>query len=105
MTPDPEPVHVTGVAPVQDPADHSHDDIAAIKRDAVTLANAKKATENEHNMSVWDCVKLYPKAIGWSVVISTCTVMEAYDVSLLSNFYAFAQFNEKYGRQLPDGSY
>ncbi|KAL2800486.1 sugar transporter [Aspergillus keveii] len=105
MAPDLEPVHVTGIRPVEVPANHSVDDIAAIKRDAVTLANAKKATENEHNMRVWDCVKLYPKAIGWSVIISTCIVMEAYDVSLLSNFYAFAQFNEKYGRQLPDGTY
>ncbi|KAL2821541.1 general substrate transporter [Aspergillus granulosus] len=94
--------HATGTTPAQG---GPIDDITAVKRDAVTLANAKSATENEHQMSVMDCVKLYPKAIAWSMVISTCIVMEAYDVSLLSNFYALAQFNEKYGRQLPDGSY
>ncbi|KAL2851522.1 sugar transporter [Aspergillus pseudoustus] len=97
-----DPEHATGIPPAQGTF---ADDITAVKRDAVTLANAKRATENEHNMSVLDCVKLYPKAIAWSIVISTCIVMEAYDVSLLSNFYAFAQFNEKYGRQLADGSY
>ncbi|KAL3460393.1 general substrate transporter [Aspergillus heterothallicus] len=94
--------NASGMEPAQDTL---ADDITAVKRDAVTLANAKRATENEHNMSALNCVKLYPKAIAWSIVISTCIVMEAYDVSLLSNFYAFAQFNEKYGRQLPDGSY
>jgi MFS transporter, SP family, general alpha glucoside:H+ symporter len=31
--------------------------------------------------------------------------MEGYDVCLLSNFYGFPQFNEKYGKQLPNGEY
>lgn len=49
--------------------------------------------------------KLYPKAVGWSILLSTAIVMEGYDVSLLSNFYALPQFNEKYGKLQPDGSY
>ncbi len=31
--------------------------------------------------------------------------MEGYDVVLLSSFYALPQFNQRYGVQLPDGSY
>ena len=31
--------------------------------------------------------------------------MEGYDLCLLSNFYAMPQFNEKYGEQLPDGTW
>jgi len=31
--------------------------------------------------------------------------MEGYDVCLLSNFYGFPQFNEKYGTRQPDGTY
>jgi SP family general alpha glucoside:H+ symporter-like MFS transporter len=31
--------------------------------------------------------------------------MEGYDISLVSNFFAFPQFNRKYGVQLDDGSY
>ncbi|KAK8112739.1 sugar transporter [Apiospora sp. TS-2023a] len=69
------------------------------------IRDAKLATEKEHSMTLWQGIKLYPKAIAWSVLISTCIVMEGYDVSLVNNFYAFQQFNKKYGEQLPDGTY
>ncbi|KAF2724062.1 putative MFS alpha-glucoside transporter [Polychaeton citri CBS 116435] len=67
--------------------------------------NARAATEKEHNMTLWQGIKLYPKAVAWSLIISTCIAMEGYQVCLLSNFYAFPQFNKKYGVQLPDGTY
>lgn len=54
-----------------------HDDI---------VHNAARATENEHRMSLWQGIRLYPKAVGWSLLISTCIAMEGYDVCLLSNF-------------------
>ncbi|KAI0207006.1 sugar transporter-domain-containing protein [Astrocystis sublimbata] len=61
------------------------------------IRNARLATEKEHNMSLLQGIRLYPKAIGWSVLISTCIVMEGYDVSLINNFYGNSQFNRKYG--------
>ena len=86
--------------------------------------NAKNASDKEHAMTLWQGIKLYPKAVAWSILISTCIVMEGYDVCLLSNFckwqeklalgrdtsssnttVAFPQFNKKYGEMLPDGSY
>lgn len=67
--------------------------------------DARLASEKEHNMTLWQGIKLYPKAIGWSVLISTCIVMEGYDVCLLNNFFGFPQFKKKYGTQLPNGSY
>jgi len=74
-----------------------------------TVANlvqdAKAATEAEQSMTLWQGIKVYPKAIGWSVLISTCICMEGYDVSLINNFYAFPQFNMKYGEQLADGTW
>jgi SP family general alpha glucoside:H+ symporter-like MFS transporter len=69
------------------------------------INDARLATEKEHSMSLWQGMKLYPKAIGWSVLISTCIVMEGYDVCLLSNFFGFPQFKKKYGEQLGDGTY
>jgi SP family general alpha glucoside:H+ symporter-like MFS transporter len=69
------------------------------------LNDARHATEKEHNMTLLQGIKLYPKAVGWSVLISTCIAMEGYDVCLLSNFYGFPQFNKKYGKQLPDGTW
>lgn len=67
--------------------------------------NAKRATDSEHSMTLLQGIKLYPKAVGWSLLISTCIAMEGYDVCLLSNFYSFPQFNKKYGDLQPDGSY
>jgi hypothetical protein len=39
---------------------------------------AKEATSQEHQMSLWQGIKLYPKAIGWSVLLSTAIIMEGY---------------------------
>lgn len=76
------------------------------KRAANKLVDdARLATDNERKMTLMQGIKLYPKAIGWSVLISTCIVMEGYDVCLLNNFFGFPQFKQKYGEQLPDGSW
>lgn len=48
--------------------------------------NAKAATDKEHKMTLLQGIRLYPKAIAWSVLISTCICMEGYDVCLLSSF-------------------
>lgn len=69
------------------------------------FANAAVATEKEHNMTLWEGIKLYPKAIGWSMLISSCCALEGYDVALIGNFYAFPQFNRQFGELQPDGSY
>lgn len=83
------------------PSDHIED--TAANKDL--SHNARLATEKEQTMSLWQGIKLYPKAVGWSVLISTLIAMEGYDVCLLSNFYGFPQFNQKYGTLQPDGSY
>ncbi|KAL2159055.1 hypothetical protein VTH06DRAFT_2814 [Thermothelomyces fergusii] len=69
------------------------------------IQGAKTATENEQKMTLMQGIRLYPKAIAWSVLISTCIVMEGYDICIVNNFYAFQQFNKKYGEQLPDGTW
>ncbi|KAJ7032212.1 maltose permease MAL61 [Mycena alexandri] len=93
---------MTADAPLHFDAEHQIAKDAAAKE---MTRNAKIATDKEHQMSLLDGIRLYPKAIAWSVLISTCICMEGYDVCLLSNFYAFPQFNQKYGKQLPDGSF
>lgn len=50
------------------------------------VANARAATEKEQNMTLLQGIKLYPKAVGWSFLISTCIIMEGYDVSLLNKY-------------------
>ncbi|KAJ5965235.1 Major facilitator superfamily domain general substrate transporter [Penicillium waksmanii] len=50
------------------------------RQDSVPAAketdNAKAATETEHKMTLLQGIRTYPKAIGWSVLISTCIAME-----------------------------
>ncbi|GAP83246.1 putative MFS SP general alpha glucoside:H+ symporter [Rosellinia necatrix] len=70
------------------------------------IRHARLATEKEHKMSLMQGIRLYPKAIGWSILISTCIVMEGYDVALINNFYGNSQFNRKYGEPYitPEGT-
>ena len=51
-----------------------------------TINRAKAATEKEHRMSLWVGIRTYPKAIGWSMLISLCITMEAFDLCLLNTF-------------------
>jgi SP family general alpha glucoside:H+ symporter-like MFS transporter len=91
------------------------------------IQGAKAATEKEQSMSLLEGIRLYPKSLAWSALISTCIVMEGYDVCLINNFCippyhpvrtyfticqgsraeltqwpqdAFPQFNRKYGQRL-----
>ncbi|CAK7272492.1 hypothetical protein SEPCBS119000_005153 [Sporothrix epigloea] len=81
------------------------EDVAVSKAANTVVGFAKAAAEREHSMTLMQGIRLYPKAIAWSMLISTCIVMEGYDVCLINNFYAFNQFNRKYGTQLPNGEY
>jgi SP family general alpha glucoside:H+ symporter-like MFS transporter len=50
------------------------------------VSDAKDATDQEHKMTLMQGIRLYPKAIFWSIIISTCIAMEGYDLCLLGNF-------------------
>ena len=79
-TPTATPIADAGAGEERHPGHHnkSHDEV---------FSNAKSATAKEQKMSLLQGIKLYPKAVGWSMLISTCICMEGYDLCLLSNFY------------------
>lgn len=81
------------------------DNIEPTRSNSVVIRNAKNATDAEHKMTLLQGIKLYPKAIAWSMLISTCIVMEGFQVCLLPNFYAFPQFRQKYGTYTPGVGY
>jgi SP family general alpha glucoside:H+ symporter-like MFS transporter len=58
---------------------------------------AQHAAEDEKSMTLFQAIKLYPKAVGWSVVLSSALIMEGYDLALLGSLYGSPQFNQKYG--------
>jgi SP family general alpha glucoside:H+ symporter-like MFS transporter len=41
----------------------------------VLAAEASQAAAAEHEMSLWQAIKTYPKAIGWSVLLSSTLIM------------------------------
>ncbi|OWO98796.1 hypothetical protein B2J93_4667 [Marssonina coronariae] len=83
----PEPITPSAAA-APAPLHFPHkDELAHTKSMSAVIDNARSATEKEQRMSLWQGLKLYPKAVAWSVLISTCIVMEGFDISLLSNFF------------------
>ncbi|KAL1635259.1 hypothetical protein SLS58_010335 [Diplodia intermedia] len=77
----------------------SHTHLEDLARDAAN------ATHAEQKMSLWQGLKTYPYAVGWSVFLSTCIVMEGFDKVLINNLYAYGPFQKAFGVQLPDGTY
>lgn len=66
---------------------------------AAVAAEANDATTREHQMTIRDAARLYPKAIMFSIAFSTAVVMEGYDLSLTGSFFGFPAFKEKYGTE------
>ncbi|KIW65010.1 hypothetical protein PV04_07302 [Phialophora macrospora] len=69
------------------------------------VQDAQAAAEIEHELGLLKSIRLYPKAIGWSVLLSTAIIMEGYDLLLMGSFYAQPPFQKRYGKQLDDGTY
>lgn len=87
------------------------------------IREAQDATDQEHELTFWKAVRKYPKAIGWSVLLSTAVVMEGYDLLLMGNLYgtvpvqrnashlslthvaAQPAFQQRYGRQLSNDTF
>jgi SP family general alpha glucoside:H+ symporter-like MFS transporter len=78
-----------GIVASENPAvlGEEQDNVAREKTRNEIFDHAKSATAKEQNMSLLQGIRLYPKAVFWSMLISTCICMEGYDLCLLSNFY------------------
>lgn len=50
---------------------------------------ADEANERERTMSLRTAFSVYPKAIGWSIVLSSSLIMEGYDTAAMGSFWAF----------------
>ncbi|KAJ5972418.1 Major facilitator superfamily domain general substrate transporter [Penicillium vulpinum] len=73
--------------------------------DQQTTNEAHAAIQKEHNMTAMEALRLYPKAVAWSLLLSCAIIMEGYDVVLIGSFFAFPAFNEKYGGLMSNGKY
>ena len=73
--------------------------------DTNVAAEAAQATQAEVSMTLLQGLKTYPKAVGWSVLLSTCIIMEGFDIVLINSLLALPAFQIRYGDKQPDGSY
>ncbi|KAF2031106.1 MFS alpha-glucoside transporter-like protein [Setomelanomma holmii] len=68
-------------------------------------ADAKAAFEAEKAMTVPQAIRLYKKAILFSMAMSLAVVMEGYDLSAMGRFLEYDQFRQAFGTELdPDGN-
>lgn len=68
---------------------------APVKPDDFGLA--KQAAEDEHSLTFLQAIRLHPRAVIWSVLLSTCIIMEGYDLVLIQSFFAQPAFSRHYG--------
>ncbi|TDZ15325.1 Maltose permease MAL31 [Colletotrichum orbiculare MAFF 240422] len=61
------------------------------------IFEAKQASDDEHSQTLMQALRQNRKAVFWSVMISMSIVMEGYDVILINNFFAYPEFQKKYG--------
>lgn len=66
---------------------------------------AEEAQRVDTSLSVRDSLRYYHRAVFWSLVMSMSTIMESYDLLLITSFFAFPQFNQRFGEQLPNGKW
>lgn len=87
--------------------------------DTIT-AEAQLHQDAEHTLTLGQALRRYPKAVMWSVILSGAmyvsivgginkslpdSIMEGFDLVLISSLFAQPQFQRKYGIELADGSY
>ncbi|KAJ4986660.1 Maltose permease MAL31-like protein 8 [Stagonosporopsis vannaccii] len=74
-----------------------------VRKLSIAAEEIREAIEVEHNLTFLEAVKLYPKAIGWSMYFSLGVVMLAFDPQLLGNLYAMPAFQKQFGYAFEDG--
>lgn len=90
------------------PYDETENRRGIFKQDVVvrTIAGSdiRRAAEEEHGRSLFDELKLYPRAAAWSMFFSLGIIMAAFEAQVLGNLYATPAFQRDFG-YLFNGSY
>jgi SP family general alpha glucoside:H+ symporter-like MFS transporter len=61
--------------------------------------------EAQRSMSLREGIRLYPKAIIWSVLLSMTLIMEGFSTILVPNLFAMQPFRKQFGSLQPSGLY
>jgi SP family general alpha glucoside:H+ symporter-like MFS transporter len=66
---------------------------------------AHEASNAEHSSTFVDAMKSHPRAVLWSVLVSTAIIMEGYDIVLIGSLFGQSAFQKKYGNYYPGIGY
>ncbi|KAI0151718.1 general substrate transporter [Xylariaceae sp. FL1272] len=69
--------------------------------DSHNASEAYQAWRAERTAGVWESIKSNKRAVLWSMAISATLIMEGYDTILISSFYGYPTFQQKYGQYYP----
>lgn len=69
------------------------------------VESAQAANDAEHTLRFIDAVKMYPNAVGWSLLLSTALIMEGYDLKLVPQMFAQPAFQRHFGSANEDEEY
>jgi SP family general alpha glucoside:H+ symporter-like MFS transporter len=69
------------------------------------ISDAEEATKKDHELTIIQAFKLYPKAVAWSAVMSAACIMDGYDLKLIGSLFAQPAFSKAYGNLQPNGTY
>ncbi|CEJ90390.1 hypothetical protein VHEMI06178 [[Torrubiella] hemipterigena] len=90
---------------VESKPERFYDDVSHAAGTPSFAEDIHDAAAQEHTLSLWHAIRLYPKSIAWSLVMSTAIIMEGYDTILLGSLYAQPAFAKAYGVPVGDGTY
>jgi SP family general alpha glucoside:H+ symporter-like MFS transporter len=71
----------------------------------ISTTNIETNNEAERSMSLREGIRLYPKAITWSVLLSMTLIMEGFSTILVPNLFAMQAFRKQFGSLRPTGLY
>ncbi|KAJ5273824.1 hypothetical protein N7478_008949 [Penicillium angulare] len=86
----------------KDDAPHiAHDEMATQDHEVqgwIGLAeDARNATIQEHRLTFFEAVKLYPRACLWTMVVSLVVILDGYDTALIGSLFGFPAFQKQFG--------
>jgi SP family general alpha glucoside:H+ symporter-like MFS transporter len=77
--------------------DQHLESVECTKTRSLIETEAREASDIEHSMGILEAIKVYPKAVFWSVIVSLTITMEGYDVNLMPNLIAYPTFKRDFG--------
>lgn len=79
--------------------------VETLKPQAYDISDAQDANTQEHDLTFFQALSLYPTGVFWSIVMSTAVVMEGYDTKLIGTLFVQPTFQRAFGQEVEPGSY